>query len=422
MLRNNFRNYGVLLVNCFEIHIQKNTEKNFIPLRHSEQAIQKLPMYLHVVAFDIPYPANYGGVIIIYNQIKALHALGVKVILHCFQYGNREPQQELAKYCHEVYYYKRSRSLWYQLSFLPFIMRTRQNSALLKRLRRDKHPILFEGMHTAAYVWNRRLRGRQKILRMHNVEWQYYEGLFELTNDVFEKIYYFSESIKLQRIEPKVVLHADEIIAISTNDEAYYKQQKANTHYLPPFHPNDTVESQTGRGEYVLFHGKLSIPDNNKAALWLIEEVFAQIDIPFVIAGMEPSEELKSMVEQYDHIRLVENPDERQMNDLIRNAQANVLVSFQIAGAKLKLINALFRGRFCIVNEQTVNGSGLESLCYVRNSASAIRQTLEALMNTPFEQSRIEARRAVLESKFSNLKNAEKLLSLIKFSATEKEA
>lgn len=372
-------------------------------------------MYLHIVAFDIPYPANYGGVIIIYNQIKALHALGIKVILHCFQYGDRQPQQELANYCHEVYYYERSRSLFYQIGFLPFIMRTRLNGTLLKRLRKDKHPILFEGMHTAAYVWNRRLRGRQKLVRMHNVEWQYYEGLSQLTNDVFEKLYYFSESIKLQRIEPKVVLHTDEIVAISTNDEAYYKQMKANTHYIPPFHPNDMVESQIGRGEYVLFHGKLSIPDNNKAALWLIEEVFAQIDIPFVIAGMDPSAELKNMAAQFDHVRLVENPGEREMNDLIRDAQANILVSFQVAGAKLKLINALFRGRFCIVNEQMVSGSGLESLCYIRNSASAMRQTLEALMNTPFEQSRVEARRSVLEKQMSNLENAKKLISLIKF-------
>lgn len=372
-------------------------------------------MFLHVIAFDIPYPANYGGVMVIYNQIKALHALGVKVILHCFQYGDRQPQPALADYCHEVYYYKRSRSLFYQLSFLPFIMRTRENSQLLKRLRKDKYPILFEGMHTSAYVWHRRLRARQKIVRMHNVEWQYYEGLWQSSDDVLEKLYYFAESIKLQRIEPKVVLHADEIIAISTDDAAYYTQMKAHTHYIPPLHPNESVESQVGRGEYALFHGKLSIPDNHKSALWLIDEVFSQIDIPLVIAGMDPAPALKERIANFEHIRLVENPDEKTMNDLVRNAQVNVLVTQRAAGAKLKLINALFRGRFCIVNEQMVSGSGLDSLCYVRNSAAAMRQTLEALMNTPFEQSRVEARRVALEGLLSNIENTKKLLSIIKW-------
>ncbi len=374
-------------------------------------------MYLHIVSFDIPYPANYGGVIVIFNQVKALHAEGVKVILHCFQYGNRTPQEELAQYCHEVHYYKRSRSLWFQLSTRPFIMRSRESSALLKRLRKDNHPILFEGMHTCSFIWNKRLRRRQKLVRMHNVEWQYYENLSRLTQPthLFEKIYYFVESLKLQRIEPKVVLHADDIVTISTLDEAYYREMKRNTHYIPAFHPNRAVESSLGRGEYALFHGKLSIPDNEKAAIWLIEEVFAHVDIPFVVAGMDPSAALRDLVQRHDHIRLEDSPSEARMTELIQKAHINLLVSFQTAGIKLKLINALFRGRFCVVNEQMVSGTGLAKLCYVRNSASAIRQTIEALINAPFEQGRIEERRALLETEFSNAENARKLMSIIKF-------
>ena len=375
-------------------------------------------MTLHVVSFDIPYPANYGGVIVIYNQIKALHALGVKVILHCFQYGERTPQPELAQYCHEVYYYKRSRSLLWQLSFFPFIMQTRMNRSLLKRLKKDDHPILFEGIHTAGFVLKRSLRHRQKIVRMHNVEWQYYEQLWKLTSNLIplEKLYYFIESIKLQRMEPYILLHSDEIIAISTNDEAYFKQSKANTHYIPAFHPNTFVESQLGRGEYVLFHGKLSVPDNERAAIWLVQEVIAGMEVPFVIAGMEPTQRLKDLIRPHDHIKLIENPDDVTMNNLIRNAHINLLYSFQNAGIKLKLVNALFRGRFCIVNEMMVSGTNLEKLCYVRNSAAAIRQTIEALLNAPFEQSRIDERRAQLETEYSNLENAKKLLALIKFS------
>ncbi len=190
---------------------------------------------------------------------------------------------------------------------------------------------------------------------------------------------------------------------------------KANSHYIPAFHPNTTVESLPGRGEYVLFHGKLSVPDNERAAIWLIEEVFSTIDIPFVIAGMEPSPLLREAVARYDHISLVENPDENHMTDLIKNALVNLLISFQNAGIKLNLLNALFRGRFCIVNDQMVSGMDLKALCYVRNYAAAIRQTVEALINASFEQSKIEERRNVLETHFSNEENARKLLQLIKF-------
>jgi hypothetical protein len=372
-------------------------------------------MHLHIVSFDIPYPANYGGVIAIFYQIRALHALGVKVTLHCFQYGDRTPQPELARYCHEVFYYRRSRSPFYQLHTLPFIMRTRYHKQMLRRLRQDNHPILFEGMHTSGYVWHNRLRGRQKIVRMHNVEWQYYEHLARQTTDVLEKLYAFVESIKLQRIEPKVLLYADEIVALSLDDAAYFAEFKSNTHYIPPFHPNAFVESSLGRGEYVLFHGKLSVPDNEQSAIWLIEEIFADLKVPFTIAGMNPSWRLKELVERYEHITLIENPDEPQMNTLIRQAHINLLVSFQRAGMKLKLINSLFRGRFCIVNEHMVSGTGLDKLCYVHNSAAAIRQTIEAIINAPFGQSKIDERRAVLETEYSNMESAKKLLKIIKF-------
>jgi len=139
------------------------------------------------------------------------------------------------------------------------------------------------------------------------------------------------------------------------------------------------------------------------------------VDIPFVVAGMAPSGRLKDLVQQYEHISLFENPDDRTMNRLIAQAHINLLVSFQNSGIKLKLINALFRGRFCIVNQEMVSGTGLAKLCYVRNSAVVISQTIEALINAPFEQSKIEERRALLESEFSNTENAKKLMELIKF-------
>ena len=56
--------------------------------------------HLHVVAFDVPYPANYGGVIDVFYRIKALVEAGIKVHLHCFQYGR--PAAAVLDRCHEV--------------------------------------------------------------------------------------------------------------------------------------------------------------------------------------------------------------------------------------------------------------------------------------------------------------------------------
>jgi hypothetical protein len=65
-----------------------------------------------------------------------------------------------------------------------------------------------------------------------------------------------------------------------------------------------------------------------------------------------------------------------------------------------------------------VDGTGLKSLCYVRNTPSAIRQTIEALGNASFETSRVQERRNLLETEFSNPENAKKLMQLIRFTET----
>ena len=50
--------------------------------------------HVHIISLDVPFPADYGGVIDIFYKIKWLHKAGVKIHLHCFSNG-RPPQDEL---------------------------------------------------------------------------------------------------------------------------------------------------------------------------------------------------------------------------------------------------------------------------------------------------------------------------------------
>ena len=45
--------------------------------------------HLHIISFDIPYPPDYGGVVDVFYKIKALSLLGIKIHLHCFEYGRK---------------------------------------------------------------------------------------------------------------------------------------------------------------------------------------------------------------------------------------------------------------------------------------------------------------------------------------------
>ena len=55
--------------------------------------------HLHIVSFDVPYPANYGGVIDVFYKIRELHRSGIRLHLHIIEYPVRDRAPELENYC-----------------------------------------------------------------------------------------------------------------------------------------------------------------------------------------------------------------------------------------------------------------------------------------------------------------------------------
>ncbi|MEO0468565.1 MAG: glycosyltransferase [Bacteroidota bacterium] len=368
-------------------------------------------MDLHHISFDIPYPPNYGGVMDVFYKISALAEAGVRVHLHAFEYS-RPQAEDLLTYCASVHYYPRKKPLLSPPVKYPHIVKSRNHKALLKRLRQDNWPILFEGMHTTYFLSHPDLEHRVKIVRLHNIEWEYYYQLGQRESKFLQKQYYLAESRQLQAFE-NTLPFASHLLTISPKDTTYYQERFRNVSYLPAFHPHRAVTSQSGRGEYCLYHGKLSVSENHEAAMFLIYEVFDQLDIPLVIAGSDPQPELISAISNREHIRLVHNPGEGEMSELMRDAHIHVLPTFQATGIKLKLLNGLFSGRFVIANSPMVHQTGLEFLTTVANEPAEFRTNILALFKQDFTQDHVQNRRDVLKDQFSNRRNAEKLKALI---------
>ena len=366
--------------------------------------------HLHIIAFDVPYPANYGGVIDVFYRVKALLEAGVKVHLHCFEYGRGK--QEVLNRCHEVKYYKRDTSFAKQLSLTPFIVNSRRSEKLVKDLLQDDYPILCEGLHTTAILLDKRLKNRKIYVRAHNVEHDYYRALGEAEKSSWKKLFYLVEAWKLRRYEP-ILRKAKGILAISQQDADYFSKKYGKVTLVPGFNSADSVCSETGRGEYVLYHGNLSVKENETAAKWLIENVFSELDLHCVVAGLNPSEKLLKLAEKHANVTLIANPDDAEMIDLLRQAQVNILVTNQPTGLKLKLLNALYNGRFCLVNSYMVRGTRLESLCVVADEPEQMVSEIKRLMEEDFMEDDIEERDAQMRQLYDNEANAQKIVSAI---------
>lgn len=367
--------------------------------------------HLHIISFDVPYPADYGGVIDVFYKMKALQKQGIKIHLHCFEYG-REEAIELESICEKVYYYKRKLFKQYLLNDLPFMVISRSSEKLVETLLLDKHPILFEGLHCCFHLNDELLNKRIRIVRMHNIEHDYYSNLEKVEKSFFRKIYFGREAKKLKRFE-KVLNKADSVIAISPADTKELSKRYKNVHHVTAFHPNERVNIKEGKGKFCLYHGNLEVGENNEAALYLVNEVFSKITIPLIIAGRKPSSELTAVISKFSHIQLRANITTLEIDELISNAQINVLPTFQATGIKLKLLAVLFIGRHCIVNLPMVANTGLEALCSVQNSAAEMAVEITRLFDLPFDMHEKQKRENILSLNFSNEVNIKKLLALI---------
>ena len=372
---------------------------------------------MHLVAFNVPWPADYGGVIDIYYRLKALHEAGVGVHLHCFSYG-RSAATQLASLCKSVSYYRRNMSPLLHVQRRPFIVASRDNAVLRRRLMDDNLPVLLEGVHCCSLLEDKQLRSRHMfIVRAHNIEADYYSMLAATERNAVRRAYLALDAAKLRHYE-RVLGEADAVLSVTEADRRRLLDMGCrNVQVMTSGNPYSGVVSALGCGNYALYHGNLSVPENEAAAIELVENVFAGLPYRLVLAGHAPTARLRAVVAHHDNVTLVASPDDKTRSRLIAEAHVNVLITGQPTGLKLKLLYSLFAGRFCLVNSNMVAGTDLGGLCTVADGADTERVALGRLMETPFGVADRELRVAGMQPYIT----ANAIRPLLDMLATEKK-
>lgn len=366
---------------------------------------------IHIVCLDAPAPPDYGGAIDMFYKVKALHEIGKKIILHYFDYHSSRHAHSLKPFCQEVHAYRR-KNIWQALPLSqPFTVSSRINEELIARLNQDKFPVLLEGLHCTGIVPFLNNKNRV-VIRMHNNEPAYYHQLALAEPSFLKRAYFLQESRLLKRFQ-QALDKTIQVAALSFTDleqfEDGYGFQRLS--FLPCFLPWQQVSGPDGYGEFCLYHGNLSVSENTEAARWLIDHVFSRVSIPLVIAGKGISKTLVARARHYSHIHFVNNPSSSEIDRLVQEAHINVLPSLNSTGVKLKLLNALLNGRFCLTNGNGIKGSGITKGLYLLKNADEWIKLISGLMETRFSAADREARLDVL-ALYNNRHNAEKLNAL----------
>lgn len=346
-----------------------------------------------------------------YYKIRALHEAGCHIILHAWSYGGRQVSEELKAMCETVYTYPR-RTGWRGLHpSLPYIISSRQHPELLRNLQRDRNPILFEGIHCSALLHQNKLKNRLTLLRLHNVEHQYYRALGTHHTGFVQQLYAYFEAGRLQTYEQQLPKAGHYLHISKTEYEWFHKRFPNRSHQvLPAFHANREVSSRTGIGTYALYHGNLDAAENRMAVDYLLREVWPLENINLIIAGRNT----KGYTLSPDHslVTLISNPTEEELDRLLHEAQVHVLPAMQDTGMKLKLLNTLYRGRHVLCNSRMLAGTGLEKILPVADEAQAMRNLIAERMNAPFTDEMAQQRRDMMQP-FDPHTLAKQLLDLL---------
>ena len=362
---------------------------------------------LNIVAFDNPYPPNYGGVIDVYYKIKALYEIGFEIHLHCFVKEIPKEYHELQLITASVNFYKTDVKWYHIFSSLPISVISRRNHNLIKNLLSNNAPILFESLKTTCLVSDIRIKNRVKLLRLHNLEQNYFKGIAKSERNLLKKYFFFKEAKKFESYE--VWNSFDLVLTLSEFENLYLIQKKISTRYVPVFHGNKEVGRLSEFGQNILFHGDLSTPDNLKVGLFLID-VFKELpDYELVIASSCKKEMIESRICNIPNITFVDLVDFNHLLELFEQAHICISWSFQNSGTKLKLINALFNSRFSLINENIIDDNKIVALCSVARNKEELKYKIKETMIKPYSFSNFENRKLVLESYLNDAINANRI-------------
>ena len=364
---------------------------------------------IHLVSFDIPYPPNYGGIIDIYFKIKELHKLGIQIYLHTYLFNDKTEQPELEKYCEKIFYYKRKNAFLSLFSKLPFRVQSRSCNKLIENLKNLQFPIIFEGLHTTYPL--KKYNFKNTYIRAHNIEHNYFLGLSKSEKNIFKKVFFLLESIKLKKFE-NILEKASGIFSISPFEQAYFtKKYGAKTVYIPVFHDTKNTTHTAEKGDLILYHGDLRIADNVRAALFLID-VYKNTSFQFVVASSCKNKTVLKQIKKYHNLNFKDIPTQESLEQLFKKAQINTLFTFQKTGIKLKLLNTLHQGKHIISNTQMTEDTGLESLCELANTKKDILEKTSKLLEQKFSKTHVIARKEKLLD-FNTIENAKKIVAII---------
>ena len=140
---------------------------------------------------------------------------------------------------------------------------------------------------------------------------------------------------------------------------------------------------------------------------------FKHASTRLLILGNDPSTQLLYEARKSENVEIIPGLNSNEIIQHIRDAQVNVLPTFQSTGIKLKLVNALYHGGHCVVNTPMIEKTGLLIVCHLADNPEELARLVDRLMDIQFEEKDVLNRKQHLMENLSDDLNADRLIEII---------
>lgn len=326
-------------------------------------------MKISVVSGFLPYPANFGGALDVWERVKGLTALGHEVDLIVTDKINPSKEQiaEIKQYTDGFYFVRRENKVNQLFSNLPLQFLSRKNLAHIE-INKEYDLLILESEFCWSITLNHSIKFNKIVIRVHNIESHYFKMLGKSSTSLKEKMYYKLESYKIKNFTTTVYNKVDRLWFISKDDleQMHYKCKSV----FMPYPINDNyIEPKVKDGSNVVFMGSLFMQNNVYGLKWYLKNVHPELikKLPsyhFYIVGSlkETNTSLVDELKAYPQCTTIINTS--HLDEYYEKAQVFVNPMFHGSGVKVKSVNALVNGVPLVSTFTGAEGIGLNESMY----------------------------------------------------------
>jgi len=360
-----------------------------------------------VVSPIAPYPPDSGSKIRIYNLIRVLHSMGLRIFLLIFDSNVTAAfPGALKNLCEDIRVINpagmreqvpATKRLWHRVFGYPFTP--------LPNLTQELHNVLscwaphfvqIEKSIGAAYldVPNLKRHGTGVILEEGGVHHLAYNRLATNESNILKKWLFQRRSQRLKKFEIDSITAMDAVVAVSQKEADLIHAMNPRTNVI--FVPNGVCEEmvqtpirQAGERKLAAFFcGDLSYPPNLHAVEMIVYKLVPaikarSITMDFVIAGRGAPERLKAQAEKTGSIQFLGYvPD---IATLFQRYSIFINPMWLGGGTRLKMLEAMAHGSACV--STSIGAEGLEipngKHALIADTAEGLAKHLEHLIHNP---------------------------------------